>query len=179
MKMSIPCCPLIKIQWFICLKLFWTVLTSKRCLICGSFSPDSDDFSHWRKQYNDEGSCFSWKQRFKVKYILMDLFITNMQLVDYLHYFWLIEMFSSAVWTLILTAPIHCSVMYCYISPSVLMKQTHLHIGWHDSEYIFISGFKISINGYLMYSYIKYKTTFYISDSIYSTTLIFLSCILI
>ncbi len=66
MKMSIPCCPLIKIQWFICLKLFWTVLTSKRCLICGSFSPDSDDFSHWRKQYDEEGSCFSWKQRFKV-----------------------------------------------------------------------------------------------------------------
>ncbi len=49
---------------------------------------------------------------------MMDLFLTNMKLltsqnvnrllpsgVDYL---WIIVMFLSAVWTLILTAPIHC-----------------------------------------------------------------------
>ncbi len=42
--------------------------------------------------------------------------------VDYL---WIIVMFLSAVWTLILTAPIHCrgsiaeTVMRCYISPNL------------------------------------------------------------
>ncbi len=60
---------------------------------------------------------FSWKQGFEVKnIIMMDLFLTNTQVftsqdmmywsgVDYL---WIIVMFLSAVWTLILTAPIHC-----------------------------------------------------------------------
>ncbi len=44
-------------------------------------------------------------------------------------------MFLSAVWTLILTAPIHCrasiaeQVMQCYISPNLMKKQTHLHLG--------------------------------------------------
>ncbi len=48
--------------------------------------------------------------------------------VDYL---WIIVMFLSAVWTLILTAPIHCrgsiaeQVMQCYISPNLMKKQTH------------------------------------------------------
>ncbi len=51
----------------------------------------------------------------------MDLFITNICHVDYL---WIILMFLSAVWTLILTAPIHCKVsfgeqvMQCYASPN-------------------------------------------------------------
>ncbi len=45
--------------------------------------------------------------------------------VDYL---WIIVMFLSAVWTLILTAPIHCrgsigeQVMKCYISPNLMKK---------------------------------------------------------
>ncbi len=47
-------------------------------------------------------------------------------------------MFLSAVWTLILTAPIHCrasiaeTVMQCYISPNLMKKQTHLHLGWPE-----------------------------------------------
>ncbi len=50
--------------------------------------------------------------------------------VDYL---WIIVMFLSAVWTLILTAPIHCwasiaeQVMQWHISPNLINKQTHLH----------------------------------------------------
>ncbi len=57
--------------------------------------------------------------------------------VDYL---WIIVMFLSAVWTLILTAPIHCrayiaeQVMQCYISPNLMKKQTHPNLGWPDSE---------------------------------------------
>ncbi len=52
--------------------------------------------------------------------------------VDYL---WIIVMFLSAVWTLILTAPIHCrasiaeTVMQRHISPNLMKKQTHLHLG--------------------------------------------------
>ncbi len=44
--------------------------------------------------------------------------------------------FLSAVWTLILTAPIHYrasiaeTVMQCYISPNLMKKQTHLHLGF-------------------------------------------------
>ncbi len=52
---------------------------------------------------------------------------------------WITVMFLSAVWTLILTAPIHCKgsiceqVMYWHFSKSVLMKkQTHLHFGFRD-----------------------------------------------
>ncbi len=47
--------------------------------------------------------------------------------VDYL---WIIVMFLSTVWTIILTAPIHCR-------GSIGEKQTHLHLGWPDGEYIF------------------------------------------
>ncbi len=60
--------------------------------------------------------------------------------VDYLR---IIVMFLSAVWTLILTAPIHCSgsisekVMQCYISPNLMKKQTHQHLGWSEGEDIF------------------------------------------
>ncbi len=80
---------------------------------------------------------------------MMDLFLTNSQLslhkilIDGLEWCGLlviIVMFLSAVWTLILTAPIHCrgstgeQVMQCYISPNLMKKQTHLHLGWPEDE---------------------------------------------
>ncbi len=49
-------------------------------------------------------------------------FLLHKTLMDYL---WIIVMFLSAVWTLILTAPIHCrgsigeQVMQYYISPNL------------------------------------------------------------
>uniref|UniRef100_A0A8C1M9V6 Formin 1 n=1 Tax=Cyprinus carpio TaxID=7962 RepID=A0A8C1M9V6_CYPCA len=58
--------------------------------------------------------------------------ISKESAVDYL---WIIVMFLSAVWTLILTAPIHCrasiaeTLMQCYISTNLMKKQTHLHLG--------------------------------------------------
>ncbi len=62
-----------------------------------------------------EDSYFSQKQRFEVQNILMvDLFLTNTQLLAsqdinwWTGVVWIIVMFLSAVWTLILTAPIHC-----------------------------------------------------------------------
>ncbi len=47
--------------------------------------------------------------------------------VDYL---WIIVMFLSTVWTIILTAPIHCR-------GSIGEKRTHLRLGWPNGEYIF------------------------------------------
>ncbi len=54
--------------------------------------------------------------------------------VDYL---WIIVMVLSAVWILILTAPIHCrgcigeQVMYIYQCVTI-QKQTCLHLGWPE-----------------------------------------------
>ncbi len=78
-----------------------------------------------------------------VKNVLMlDLFLRNMQLLSspdvncWTGVVWIIVMFLSAVWTLILTAPIHCRasiaelVMQYYISPNLMKKQTHPNLGW-------------------------------------------------
>ncbi len=60
--------------------------------------------------------------------------------VDYL---WIIVMFLSAVWTLILTAPIHCrasiaeTLMQRHISTNLMKKQTHPNLGWPEGEHIF------------------------------------------
>ncbi len=68
--------------------------------------------------------------------------------VDHL---WIIVMFLSAVWTLILTAPIHCrasiaeTVMQCYISPNLMKKQTHPHLGRPEGEHILIFWWTINI----------------------------------
>ncbi len=93
-------------------------------------------------------SYFSQKQWCKVKNIIMlDLFqLLSSQDVNWwtgVDYLWIIVMFLSAVWTLILTAPIHCrasiaeTLMQCYISPNLMKKQTHLHLGWPEGEHIF------------------------------------------
>jgi len=49
----------------------------------------------------------------------------------------------SAVWTLILTAPIHCrasigesDVMLNFSKYVLMKKQTHLHLGWPEDECI-------------------------------------------
>ncbi len=63
-------------------------------------------------------------------------------LTDGLEWCGLLVMFLSAVWTLILTAPIHCrgfigeQVMEWYISPNLIKNQTHLHLGWSEEEHI-------------------------------------------
>ncbi len=63
-------------------------------------------------------------------------------------------MFLSAVWTLILTAPIHCrgyigeQVMLnlLNLSKSVQMKKLiHLHLGWFEGEHIFNKSFRFYI----------------------------------
>ncbi len=78
--------------------------------------------------------------------------------VDYL---WIIVMFLSAVWTLILTAPIHCrasiaeTLMECCVSPNLMKKQTHLHLGFcTQGEIWFVkcSFIKVLLNDLLLSS---------------------------
>ncbi len=63
-------------------------------------------------------------------------------------YLWIILMLLSAVWILILTAPVHYGwsigekVTQCYISPNL-----HLYRGWTEGEDIF---HKLSIFGWAM-----------------------------
>ncbi len=104
---------------------------------------------HWRKHFYELWTRILAK-RFEVKKVLMmDLFqLLSSQdgLMDWsgVDYLWIIVIFLSAVWTLILTAPIHCrasideTVMQCWISSekSVLIKK-HILLGWPEGEYIF------------------------------------------
>ncbi len=128
MKKSIPYCPLTSKSVFICKPCFSLLIQTKW-------------HSHWKKAIVwIEKSYFSKKQWFEVNNIninnnnnLDELSLINIQLfstpwsgVDNL---WIIVMFLSAVWTLILTAPIQCrasideQVMQCYISPNLMKKQ--------------------------------------------------------
>ncbi len=92
-----------------------------------------DGLFHWRKRYG----FFRLKSDGLKLEQLMDFFLllTNMQLfasrdVNWWNGVWitwgLLWCFLSAVWTLILTAPIHCrvsigeQVMWFYISPNLL-----------------------------------------------------------
>ncbi len=92
---------------------------------------------------------FGQKQHYKGKNaLMMDLFLTNMQLLAsqdiklWTGVVWISVMFLSAVWTLILTAPIHCrgyideQEMKCYISPELFWrkKQTLYHLGMSEGE---------------------------------------------
>ncbi len=90
-----------------------------------------------------------WTHILVIKNVLMlDLFLRNTQLLSSPDVNWWTGVdycdVLSAVWTLILTAPIHSrrsigeQVMQCYISPNLMKKQTHLHLGWPEGEYIFI-----------------------------------------
>ncbi len=98
---------------------------------------------------------FGQKGHFKVK-IALKLWICFLQthsfwllktLTDGLEWYGLLVMFLSAVWTLILTAPIHCrgsigeQVMQCYISPN-LMKKKLIYILDHQR----VSTFPFCVN---------------------------------
>ncbi len=66
---------------------------------------------------------------------------------------WII-MYLSAVWTLILMAPIHCrgwarDVRHIFSKSVLMKKQTHIHLGWTEGE-------DISVNYNLFNSFIFY-----------------------
>ncbi len=81
---------------------------------CERKTEDGFFFFSWRKRYYWLWTCILVRL-FTVKSILMmDLFLTNTPLFtsQYINWWtgvvWIIVMFLSAVWTLILMAPIHC-----------------------------------------------------------------------
>ncbi len=49
-------------------------------------------------------------------------------------YLWIIVMFLSGVWTLMLTAPIHCRGSIAEQVSNLMKKQTHLHLRWPEGE---------------------------------------------
>ncbi len=69
-----------------------------------------------------------------VCYKLATFHFKRCKLMDWscVDYFWIIVMFLSAVWTLILTAPIHFNGS---IAEQVIQD---LHLRWPEAEYIFI-----------------------------------------
>ncbi len=109
--------------------------------ICGwilMWETTGDGLFHWRKSYYG-----LW---IVVKSILMlDLFhlLSSPDVNWWTGVVWIIVMFLSVVWTLILTAPIHCrasideTLMQRHISPNLMKKQTHPDLGWSEGEDIF------------------------------------------
>ncbi len=88
-------------------------------------------------------SHFGQKQQFEVKNVLMiDLFLTNTQLLASQDInwctgvVWIIVMFLSAVWTLILTAPIHCRGKW--------WNATFLQIWWRNKFIYILDGLRVS-----------------------------------
>ncbi len=75
---------------------------------------------------------------FFLEITIMTCFVVQSPIIDGLEWCGLLW-FLSAVWNLILTAPIHCKGTTCEVmlnfSRSFQMKkQTHLHLGWPEGE---------------------------------------------
>ncbi len=126
----------------ICLEIFWTVFSGVWSVHI-SLLIQTKQLFHWRKQYYGY-NLYLW---FEVKNtLMMDLFLINMQLFIsqdinwWTGVVWIIVIFLSAVWTLILTAPIHCrwsigeQEMLNFYKSVLMKKQTHLHLGWREGE---------------------------------------------
>ncbi len=146
MKKSIHSCPLrSQTTHMFVLEPFWTVLACKRCLICADFSPDSrqDDFFTGQLWIMD--TYFSWNQQFEVRVSYWWICLLQTQLLSspdvnwWTGVVWIIVMFLSAVWTLILTAPIHCrasiaeTLMQWHFSKSD--EETNSSISWMTWEW--------------------------------------------
>ncbi len=86
--------------------IFVTGFTCKRCLVCAYFSPDSDKafFTLEEAILCLEDSYFTQTQQFEVKNILiMNLFITNMQLFSSQNVNW----WAGVMW-------ITCGLLWCF-----------------------------------------------------------------
>ncbi len=87
------------------------------CLVCAYFSPDSNEVTFFTGESNIMNKGLI-EQQFEFNVLMLDLFLTNTQFFTSQYINWwagsitgllrILVMFLSAVWTLILTAPIHC-----------------------------------------------------------------------
>ncbi len=111
-------------------------LVCKRFLICADFSPDSDQTTFPLEETLLEimDFFFNQKQWFWVKMSYKHI-LSSQDVIWWTGVVWIIVMFLSAVWTLILTAPIHCrgsideQMIEWHISPNLMKKQTKLNLG--------------------------------------------------
>ncbi len=127
-------------------------------------------FFHWRKHY-----CGLWtgilagSNGLKLKCLIMYLFLRETQHFTshavnwWTGVVWIIVMFLSAVWTLILTAPIHCrgsigeQVMHCSISTIQFWWRNKLMNGLRVST--FSANFQFWVNYSLCHSSVLYALT--------------------
>ncbi len=80
-------------------------------------------------------------------------------------YLWIIVMFLSAVWTLILTAPIHCrastgeQLIECYISPNLMKKLIYildgLRVSTSSAHFHFCMNYSFKLQNYEFYLLIR------------------------
>ncbi len=95
---------------------------------------------HWRKHYYG-----LWTHVLDKNILMLDLFqlLSSPDVNWWTGVVWIIVMCLSAVWTLILTAPIHCrasiaeTLMQWHISTNLMKKQTHPNLGCPEDEHIF------------------------------------------
>ncbi len=115
--------------------------------ICGwilMWKTTADALFHWRKSYYG-----LWTHILVKNILMMDLLqlLSSPDVNWWTGVVWIIVMFLPAVWTLILTAPIHCrasiaeTLMQRHISTNLMKKQTHPNLGWTEGEHIFKSSF--------------------------------------
>ncbi len=127
----------IKIHQHISLKLIWTVFSCKLCLICAYFSPDSDEMTFFNEEINITVLFLTNMQIFTSQDIINGLEWCGL-LVDYCDVFIsCLDSHSDGTHSL---QRIHCWAGdgMLHFSKSVLMKkQTPLHLGWPEAEYIF------------------------------------------
>ncbi len=131
------------------LERFWTVFACKQSLICAYFYPDSDKMTFSPEKII---SFLQTGTHFLLQKTLMDW-----SGVDYL---WIFVMFLSAVWTLILTAPIHihwwaskwCNVTFIQIcsNEETNLSTSWIAWGWVNFQHIFIFCANYFFNNFLL-----------------------------
>ncbi len=100
-----------------------------------------DGLSHCRKHYYGLWTC-----------LMLDLFqlLSSPDVNWWTGVVWIIVMFLSAVWTLILTAPIHCRAS---IAETVMQSMTHFSKSDEETIFHFYFWWTIPLSLYMFLSY--------------------------
>ncbi len=137
----------IKIHPHICLKLFWTVLACKRCLICADISPDSDQTTFSLEETILWTHILAGSDGLKLKtsrwicFLQTHCFSPSQDVnwwtgvVWMKQHLWIIVMFLSAVWTLILSWASDGMQLEC-ISPNLFP--------WRNKLIYILDGLRLS-----------------------------------
>ncbi len=113
------------------------------CFVNFAQSPDSNE-----THFSLDNSLLIESNSLKLKHLNDDLFVTSMQLVNSFHVDYC-DVFLSAVWTLVLTAPIHKKNLTTW-------SHTHTHLRtWVH----FLARHKICTNNYILLQFPKETNT--------------------